>query len=156
MSAHRLLAGLAAWCALASLAGAATGQTAVFPVQDLAFGQLQPGVSTTVAATDASRRAELDLSASGTLVLTMVLPTNLVSAVGSLLPVSFSSGSAHVRWNWLGLEYAFNPNAPYTLWLPRLANGGSIYLGGTASPRVNQQPGVYTATITLIVANAGT
>ncbi len=155
MSAHRLLVVLAG-CALAFPASSLPAQTSVYGAQDLAFGQLQPGVSTNIAPTDAARRAEFDVMGSGTFVLTAVLPTSLVSGSGSTLPLTFSSGSGRIRWNWLGIEYAFNPTAPYTLWLPWLANGASIYIGGTAQPSVNQPPGVYTATMTIIVANAGT
>jgi hypothetical protein len=156
MSAHRLLIGLAVWCALGLFGGSASGQLAVIPVQGLTFGTLTPGVPLAVTVTDAARRAELSVSGSGTYVLTFQLPAQLVSAGGQTMPISFPTNAGRAVWNFLGIQFNFNPNNPYSLWLPRLANGARVYLGGTASPTPTQAPGNYTGTIRLVVANAGT
>jgi hypothetical protein len=79
-----------------------------------------------------------------------------VSAFGYTMPISFSANSGRAVWNFLGIQFNFDPRTPYSLWLPGLANGARVYLGGTASPTAAQAPGNYTATIRLVVANAGT
>jgi hypothetical protein len=156
MSAHRLLSGLAVWCALGLFGGSASGQLAVIPVQGLTFGTLTPGVPSTITVADAARRAEFSITGSGTYVLNFQLPAQLLSAGGNTIPISFATNSARAVWNRFGLQFNFNPRTAYTLWLPGLAGGARIYLGGTASPTATQAPGNYTATIRLVVANAGT
>ncbi|MGE0158668.1 MAG: hypothetical protein AB7T31_04600 [Gemmatimonadales bacterium] len=156
MSAHRLLSGIAVWCALGLFGGSASGQLAVIPVHGLTFGTLTPGVPLAVPVTDAARRAEFSISGSGTYVLTFNLPSQLVSAGGRTLPISFNSSSGRAVWNNFGITYNFDPRTPYSLWLFFLAGGARVYLGGTASPSPSQAPGNYTATIRLVVSNAGT
>jgi hypothetical protein len=157
MSAHQLLRGLAVWCALGLFGGSASGQLAVIPAQGLTFGSLTPGVALTVTVTDAARRAELTISQSGTFVLTFLLPANLVSVDGRTMPISFGATSARAVWgSGRGPVRDFDPRIPYPLTLPNPARGARVYLGGTASPSLTQAPGNYTATIQMIVVNAGT
>ncbi|HET9948383.1 MAG TPA: DUF4402 domain-containing protein [Longimicrobiales bacterium] len=155
MSAHRMLRSLAIWCALTAVGAPLSAQLSVLPGQGLAFGQLQVGVPTNVPPTDATRRAEYDVTGNGTYVLDFILPANLVSGTGALLPVTFPTNAGLVVWRTLPLQFSFNPNNPYTLWLPWLIGGASVYLGGTAHPSPTQAPGYYTATITLMIANGG-
>jgi hypothetical protein len=156
MSAHGLLRWTAVSCALFALSAPAASAQTVFPVQGLAFGQLQPGVAATIQPTDAARRAEYSVTGSGTFVLTMALPPRLTSAAGHQIPMNYATNAGRVRWRTFGIQFTFNPNNPYTLWLPFFAGGGTVYVGGTASPAASQAPGVYTATMTLMIANAGT
>ena len=123
MSAHRLLRAIAVWCALGLFGGEASGQLAVLPVRNLAFGTLTPGVALVVPVTDATRRAEFTISGSGTYVLTFTLPNQLVSAQGRTMPISFSASSGRAQWNFVGLQFNFDPRTPYSLWLPAVANG---------------------------------
>ena len=155
MSAHRV-GWIAAWCALVSAPVAANAQLSVFPVQDLAFGQLQAGIPSTITVGDAARRAEFDIRGRGTYTLNMILPTQMTSAQGKVFPLSFSSSSGQYHWPRLGLNFSFNPHVPTSIWIPFWESGATVYLGGTASPGPNQPPGLYTATITLQISNAGT
>lgn len=155
MSAHRV-GGIVAWCALLFAPAAASAQLSVFPVQDLAFGQLQAGIASTITVSDAARRAELDIRGKGTFTLDVILPTRMVSAQGKTFPLSFSNTSGQYRWPRLGLSFSFNPNTPTTIWIPFWESGATVYLGGTASPGPNQPPGLYTATITVQISNSGT
>ncbi len=155
MSAHRV-GWIAAWCALLFAPVAASAQLSVFPVQDLAFGQLQAGISSTITVDDAARRAEFDIRGSGTYTLNVILPTQMVSSQGKLLPLSFNSTSGRYRWPRLGWNFNFDPATPTTVWIPFWETGVTVYLGGTASPGANQPPGLYTATITVQISNSGT
>jgi len=156
MSAHTLLRWSAVACALVAFSAPAALAQTVFPVQGLAFGQLTPGVAVTIAPTDAARRAEYSVSGQGTFVLTMALPTRLTSAAGHQIPMTYPTNAGRAVWRNFGLTFTFNPNNPYSLWLPWLAGGGTVYVGGRAAPTPTQAPGVYTATMTLMIANAGT
>ncbi len=155
MSAHRV-GWIAAWCALLVAPLAASAQLSVVPVQDLAFGQLQAGISSTISVTDAARRAEFDIRGNGTYTLDVILPTRMVSAQGKVLPLSFSNTSGRYRWSRLGWNFDFDPTTPTSIWIPFWESGVTVYLGGTASPGPNQPPGLYTATITVQISNAGT
>jgi hypothetical protein len=156
MSAHQTLRRVAAWCALTLASQPVSAQLAVYPVQGLTFGQLQVGVPLTIAPTNAARRAAFDVTGSGTFVLTTVLPTHLISGGGNTLPLSFAANSGRIHWRNFGIQLTFDPKSPYTLWLPWLAGGATVYLGGTASPGPTQAAGLYTATMTIIISNAGT
>ncbi len=155
MSAHRV-GWIAAWCALLFVPLSASAQLSVFPVQDLAFGQLQPGIPSTIAVGDAARRAQFDIRGTGTYTLDVILPTRMISAQGKALPLSFSNTSGQYRWPRLGWSFNFDPTTPTSIWIPFWESGVTVYLGGTASPGTNQPPGLYTATITVQISNAGT
>jgi hypothetical protein len=157
MSAHRLLSGLAVWCALGLFGGSASGQLAVIPVQGLTFGLMTAGVPLTVTSADAARRAEFTISQPGSYVLTFTLPTQLVSGTGQTMPITFAADSGLIVWNRSGgPQTKFDPAIPRTLSLPKPSNGARVYLGGTAAPTSTQAPGDYTATVLMVVANAGT
>lgn len=156
MSAHRRLSWLTAWCALLLAPSLAAAQLSIEPVRGLAFGQLTPGASEAISPNDAARRAELQIRGSGIFTLEAVLPNDLVSASGDLMPLQFSSGDGVIRWMRFGIQYGYDITSPTTVWLPSLAGGASIYIGGRADPTTTQPPGVYTESITLIISNAGT
>lgn len=157
MSAHRTLAALVG-CALAFLlgAGAASGQVSVFPVQDLSFGTLRPGVAARVAPEDAQRRAEIEVLGSGRLVLTLGLPDALVSATGHRIPLSFSNQDAMLVFRASAKSHTFNPANPTNVNVKDSEGGLSFFLGGQASPAFDTPPGAYTAKIVLQVAARGT
>jgi hypothetical protein len=156
MSAHQLLRALAVWCALACDGAAASAQTAIYPVRNLTFGELNPGLASSVLPSDAARRAELDLQGSGALIVTILPPGQLTSPSGAGLPVIFGLTHGVVRWRKSGNEFVFDPNLPYAFTLPKGQDGAWIYLGGTAVPSPSQAPGQYSATITVTITPAGT
>lgn len=155
MSAHRALPGLAAWCALSFVPGGLSGQVTVVPVQNLTFGQVLPAVPEVVAPTDAARSATLEIRGARRFTLDLVLPTDLVSVAGDVLPLTF--GATDATLSWIGFNRppkAFDPATPQDVSLPRRAGGAVVNLGGTASPDPLQPPGDYTATVIVIVSNA--
>lgn len=151
--------GLAVRLALAGLVACAGGDAAaqtpflLVPQQELAFGQVTPGVPAVVSPTDVARRAELRLQGQGTVSLVITLPGYLEDAAGHRIPLVFSAidGMATiknrtVRFNPAGaVEIRMNPSEPEA----------RVYLGGTALPGTNQLPGRYTATITVLVVPTG-
>lgn len=157
MNAHRTLAALVG-CALTFLLGAAAlaGQVSVFPVQDLSFGPLRPGVDERVTTDDAQRRAELEVLGTGKLVLTLGLPAELVSVAGHRIPLDFANQDAQVVFRASGKSHSFNPRNPTNLNVKDSEGGLSIFLGGLASPALTTPPGSYTAKIVVQVAAPGT
>jgi hypothetical protein len=156
MSAHQARSWMAAWCALMLAPAGLAGQShSVHPIEDLTFGQVLPGVSKTVSPNDAANRAQFEIRGSGIFTLQMVLPTHMVSAQGKQMPISFSSTDGLIRWRRFGIQYNYDVTRPYTLWLLSLADGADVYVGGRANPTASQPPGNYTASLVLIVSNAG-
>lgn len=143
---------------LAALAAPAAlhGQVALFPVQNLSFGQMRPGAAELVDVGDAVRRGELELVGDGHVVITLGLPTEMVSIDGHRLPLSFSNGDATVEMRTSGKTQSFDPGRPKNLNIHRKEGGARLYLGGMALPDAAQPAGSYTATITVQVVAAGT
>jgi len=128
----------------------------VDPVQGLSFGQVLPSVPEVVTPTDAARRAEVEIRGARSFTLELVLPANMVSASGALLPLSFAPADATITW--LGHNRppkAFDPGTPQDFRIPKRASGAAIHLGGTATPDPLQPPGSYSATLVIIISNAG-
>lgn len=156
-SAHRVAGRIGPWCALLFFPWAASGQLTIFPVQDLGFGQLQAGVPEVVLPTDAARRAELQVFAGkGAYTLSIVLPSQMSSLGGAVLPLLFGSTDGILTLPRGNQERAFDPSQPYGFRLTPRDGSAIIYLGGTAAPALGQPPGLYTATITVMVSNTGT
>lgn len=156
MSAHRVFGKIVVWCALLVAPRPLLGQLSIYPVQDLTFGQIPAGSPTSVLVTDASRRAELEISGRGTFTLNVILPTQMVSLQGDQFPITFSSSDGMIylpRFRW---SLPFDPTTPTSIWIPRWERGAQVYLGGTATPGSSQPPGLYAATITVQIINAGT
>jgi hypothetical protein len=152
VSAHQILGWSGVWCALALFSPGASAQLAVFPVQDLAFGQIQPGVPDVVLPSDAVRRAHFDVTGRGDFTITIGLPSLMTSPTGALVPLAFTAtdGLAVRRGNLT----TFDPAVPFDLRL-RPNSTTSVYIGATATPAPTQEPGTYTATITLTIVPAG-
>ncbi len=136
--------------------GALHAQVALFPVQNLSFGNLRPGAPELVGADDAVRRAELELVGDGTVVITVGLPTEMVNMDGARLPLSFSRGDAVIEMRDSGKDKSFDPNKPKQIKIKQKEGGARIYLGGMALPDASQPPGHYTATVTIQIVAAGT
>ncbi len=169
--AHQNRSGIAAWCALLLfplrfrillwgipllLPSPLLGQFSVYPVQDLAFGQIPAGTPSAIAPTDAARRAEVDVGGTGLYTLNVILPTEMVTMSGARFPISFDSSDGILRYRRLGWQLSFDPTTPTSVWIPWWESGASVYLGGTAEPAASQPPGQYRATITVQIINSGT
>jgi hypothetical protein len=140
----------------ASILAQATVQTplTVTGVSNLDFGNVFPGVNSTVLLTDAGAghfqiagvlNAEIDLSFSS-------LPATLVSG-GNSMPIAYTGG-----WNTAanpGTATAFTPSVGLIERLDAATGELHVYLGGTLTIAGNQPAGLYQATITLDAAYTG-
>lgn len=158
MGTHRSLAGSAARCVLVTLlvAGPVEAQVTVFPIQDLTFGQIQPGVAEDVTPNDVQKRGEFEIRGTGIFQVSLFLPSRMTSVGGATLPLRFDAGDGRVRWRRTGISFSFNPTVPSSVWIPWWEGGAQIYLGGLATPDVTQPPGNYVGTLTLQVVPTGT
>jgi hypothetical protein len=123
---------------------------------DLLFGDVIPGVPSTVAPADANAGRFL-VSGSDILQVSLdfgSLPTVLNhETTTSTLPLSFGAASAGVGTGPAAVGATFDPTAAYNSNL----DGGALYvfIGGTVSPTFDQEAGVYDGTLTLTVAYTG-
>ncbi len=156
----RTLVGRGAPLALAlSLAGAGElrAQLAATGVRDLAFGNVLPGVPSTVQRTDAARSGQFDITGPilGRVEITFTLPATLIGGAGATMPTSFGSTSAGYSANGsIAAQTAFDPRTPFRATLSLLGRG-SVFLGGTVAPPGSQGAGSYTAFVTITVAMVG-
>jgi hypothetical protein len=129
---------------------------AVSNQNDLEFGDVIPGFSSSVAPDDPSAGRFLVTGASGlAFSVDFVLPPVLVrDGGGATLPLTFGAGSAGVGPTPLEVTSTFNPNGAFTGTL----NGSGeryIFLGGSVTADAAQQDGTYSGTVTLNVAYTG-
>ena len=136
--------------------GALHAQIAVFPVQNLSFGTLRPGAAELVDTDDPVRRAEFELVGSGNVVVSVALPTEMVSASGARLSLSFSKKDAALEERGSGKVKSFDPHKSRHFNIKDRDGGARIYLGGMALPDASQPPGRYTATVVIQIVAAGT
>ena len=123
-------------------------------VRDLAFGNVLPGVPTTVQPTDAARSGQFDITGPSLarIEITFTLPTVLNRTGGGTMPISFGSTSAgYSASGSIAAQTAFNPNTAFRTNLS-LIGRGSVFLGGTLAPAGSQTAGSYSATVTMTVA----
>jgi hypothetical protein len=125
----------------------------VVGTQNLNFGNVIPGVPTTVLKTDAVNDGQVRITGAGlfrSVTVRFTLPTVMNGPLGATMPITFAATDAGISWQGtIASMTTFNPNSPftYTLWL----GSGTVYLGGRVTPAPTQQGGSYTATITLTV-----
>jgi hypothetical protein len=126
---------------------------AVVGTQNLTFGNVIPGVPSTVLKTDAVHSGQIRITGAGlfrSVTLRFTLPTLMNGPSGATMPISFNGTDAGVSWQGtIGTQTTFNPAAPFTttLWL----GSGTVYLGGRVSPAPAQAAGSYSGTIILTV-----
>jgi hypothetical protein len=126
--------------------------------RDLTFGEVLPGVTTTIRSDDPHRAAlfEVQGEAAGCVRIEFLLPPALISPAGSELELAFAyrDGQADFsRGRFRGVR--FDPRSPL---IASLGPNGKLYvkLGGTVLPTISQPGGVYAATISITVFNLGT
>jgi hypothetical protein len=125
------------------------GQSFVTPIQDLNFGIVIRGVTTSVAPTDPVRRGRFYVKhiLNGQVGLRFTLPSRLDRVGGgATMPINFGANDLMIQGpatNWA--EYPHG-NQNY-----KLDTSPDIYLnmGGQVSPATNQPTGTYIGTITL-------
>jgi hypothetical protein len=123
-------------------------------LNDLTFGTVLSGISSSVAANDAQHAGlfEIQGPAGASVRVDFVLPAALVSDQGVLLPVRFAHADGSAEFG--GHSLQFDPHTPVIAALgpdKRLF----IRLGGTVVPGRPQAGGSYRATISITVFNLG-
>ena len=126
---------------------------AVIGTQNLNFGNVIPGIPTTVLKSNAANSGQFRITGAGffrSVTVRLTLPVVMNGPAGATMPISFASTDAGISWQGtIGSQTTFDPNAPftYTLWL----GSGTVFLGGRVNPAPAQPAGNYTGTITLTV-----
>ena len=119
--------------------------------QNLAFGNVFPGVNKVVAATDAAAgRFDLTGQNSANVNLTFTLPAQLTSG-GNNLPIGTWTGYRNTTNSQTG-GTAFTPSAAATAAAFSGTGGLFVFVGATVSPAAAQAAGSYTGTVTLTAA----
>ena len=126
--------------------------TAVTMVQPLQFGTLVPAITEQVTIGEAWRRGELRLEGSGNLEIRMVLPTQMTSTTGAVIPLTFALGDGGVLLDGTTQVTAFDPNQTVRVNFRKNAPGASLFLGGRALPATTQPAGSYRATVVVVLA----
>jgi hypothetical protein len=130
-------------------------QLTVTAGQNLAFGNVFPGTSVGVLASDAASGSfSLAGAANAELTLTFTLPANLTDGTDNL-PIAFSSTAAGYNTvnSRAGLSL-FNPAAVATTRLHAASGELYVFIGGSVSP-TTQGAGVYSGSIQLAAAYTG-
>jgi len=152
MHVRRLLGLMALGAALVASPMDLHAQTVV-GIQNLAFGNVVPGVPTSVLKTDPVRSGQIRISGAGffrSVTVRFTLPTVMNGPSGATMPITFLNTDAGISWqSTITTQTTFDPNAPftYTLWL----GAGMVYLGGRVNPSPAQLGGTYAGTIILTV-----
>ena len=131
--------------------GGAGGIT-VTAQQDLSFGLLTPGEAATVFVDDVTRRAEWVIQGPSGVSVMLILPPTLLGTAGASIPLSFEFGDAGFMEGGTVAVTLHDPNGRFQVTIPADPGFGRLLLGGTALPSVDQAPGTYTASITIIVS----
>jgi len=137
-----------------SITATATVQSpiTVTGAQNLAFGNVFPGVAKTIAYSDATNGGHFSVAgqASTPVTYSFTLPTNLTSS-GNNLPIASWTGYLNTANSTAGGS-AITPSA--TPAGATLSAGGALYVfvGATVTPPSNLPAGSYTGTVTLTVS----
>jgi hypothetical protein len=124
----------------------------ITPVQGLSFGQLIGGIPQPVAPSDPLQRAHFVVEGERRLDLRLVLPTVLRAVNGAVIPVAFGSSDGVIA-----LEndpiVVFDPNTTVEVRFRGRRTVAQVYLGGVATPAIDQAAGSYSATVTIILSD---
>lgn len=118
---------------------------------DLLFGNVFPGVNSTVPVTGSAAKFTLAGQASANVDLSFTLPTNLTNG-GNNLPIATWTGYYNTAASPSAGGTAFTPSASATS--SAFSGGGAlfVYVGATVQPAGNQAAGTYSGTLTLNAA----
>lgn len=127
---------------------------------DLSFGNVVPGVPTTIDAQTGATAGQFEITGNrnAEIQVTMTLPTQLSTGFWTM-PISFGANSG--CWRKLPGQNACNYWDPNTVLIERIRNQNFpnnrffVWIGGTVSPAAAQNPGVYLGTVRLTVAYTG-
>lgn len=121
--------------------------------QNLAFGTVFPGVSKTILP-DGVTAGRFDIAGAGEseVDVNFSFPGTLTGP-GAPMPISFGATAAAWATASSAGASAFDPNTGTTQDLE--AGAMMVFIGGTVDPAVDQAPGTYSGTVTLLVAYTG-
>lgn len=124
----------------------------------LNFGDLLPGVPTTVVTNDPLNAGEFDLRGrkNTDILVEFILPPDLTGPGGAAVTLIFGPGSAGYSMTAnIAQQMLFDPGSPQAFTLPGGNGRASVFLGGTAVPPSGLPAGSYTNTVTLQVGYLG-
>lgn len=153
MSSFRLAFFSAFACGAVFLATPTAGHAqTVVGLQNLNFGNVIPGVPTTVAPTDAVRAGQFRISGVfiRNVTISFVLPTVMTRTgpgPAATMPISFGNTDGGYSTLFQG-NTPFNPNTPYN---ETVIFNATIVLGGRVNPSPTQRGGSYSANIVMTV-----
>ncbi len=141
----------------ASISATATviAQLEVSGEEDLRFGDVIPGIASTIAATDVGNAGRFQIQGGGNQEVSLSFDnlTELAATGGATLPFAFGSSSAGFGVSSGEADGTFDPLAGTD---QRLDNGVLyVFVGGTVTPTAGQPAGSYEGQITLNVAYTG-
>lgn len=118
-------------------------------IRNLTFGNVIPGVPTTVLQTDAVRSGQFRIAGVivRNVVISFTLPTAMNGPLGATMPITFTNTSAGFTTVFQG-NTPFNPNTPYN---ETVVFNATITLGGRVNPSPTQRAGNYSANIIMTV-----
>ncbi len=144
---------------LSSLSGYAVSAQTVTSTNDLAFGNIFPGVPKAIVKSSVGDAAEFTVTGTtgAEVTLDFTLPAYMYTT-GANMPLFFSSSdcavdSTNPQDQSNPSANNLNPNGTITYRIG--SNGMSVWLGGRVVPGLVQKSGSYTATIRLTVAYTG-
>jgi hypothetical protein len=119
---------------------------------NLAFGNVTPGLTKTVAITDAGAgQFTVTKAAATSVALTFTLPATLAGPAASTMPIGTWTGGWNNTANNAAAATAFTPSAAATT----VPSGGAslwVWVGGTVTPAAAQTAGAYTGNVSMQVA----
>ena len=140
------------------IAAGSTAQT-ITVNNDLVFGNMFPGIPKTITKYSASSAAEFHVAGteSSEISIQFTLPTYMNKSGFNIQLIFFDTDCAiDTLPSPDQASPLFDNLDPWTNLLYRIGSAGlTIWLGGTAVPKVVQPPGAYSATIVLTVAYTG-
>lgn len=127
-------------------------------LQGLSFGDVLPGVPTTVPSSDAINAASFEIRGGRNreVLVSLILPSALAGPGAGSIPLTFGPGSAAFApfWFWPTYQVQFDPTTQVVVNLSFFGRS-LILLGGTASPPSQTPAGSYNAPVVLTLAYTG-
>jgi hypothetical protein len=143
-----------------SLAGVAPLRAQVLTttaIRPISFGEVLPGVPTTVHPTDPVRSGQFEIigPSSAAIEITFSLPETLNRTDGASIPIAFGPVSAgYSATGSITSQVLFDPRVPFRTKLSELGRGTS-FIGATLTPQGAQRAGSYGVSLSITVALVG-
>ena len=138
-----------------AVASPAAAQVSITGIRNLTFGSVIVGIPSSIGPSHPTRSGQFRITAplNSKVQIRFTLPGALAGPGGAQLPITFGSNDAMAVGTAPGsTPITYNPKATRN---PQFQPSPAydVFIGGTVTPAGNQQPGSYTATITLTITN---